>query len=121
MQMVRKRVRTPQEKKRLSLERDRRNTFGQNDKGSRKAIPRNKKQANRAIRRADKVDITQDPDAATENLKVSHRTKWKKVADAALGETVGRQNEKQVDRFGGKIRRRQERLNDTPDTSKDET
>ncbi|MBB5874543.1 hypothetical protein F4553_007977 [Allocatelliglobosispora scoriae] len=42
---------TPQEKKRLSYERDRRNTYGENDKSSRKNIPRGKRRANRADRR----------------------------------------------------------------------
>jgi hypothetical protein len=42
---------TPQEKKRLSYERDRRNTYGENDKSSRKNIPRGKRLAVRAARR----------------------------------------------------------------------
>lgn len=42
---------TPQEKKRLSYERDRRNTYGENDKSSRRNIPRGKRLAVRASRR----------------------------------------------------------------------
>jgi len=42
---------TPQEKKRLSYERDRRNAYGENDKASRKNIPRSKRLAVRSARR----------------------------------------------------------------------
>jgi hypothetical protein len=41
---------TPQEKKRLSYENDRRNTYGENSKASRKGIPLAKARANRAER-----------------------------------------------------------------------
>jgi hypothetical protein len=37
--MRKKRLRSPQEKKALSYELDRRNAYGQNDKAARKAIP----------------------------------------------------------------------------------
>ena len=42
---------TPQEKKVLSYEHDRRNSYGQNDKASRKAIPARKASENRKSRR----------------------------------------------------------------------
>ena len=48
---------TPQEKKRLSYERDRRNTYGENDKSSRKNIPRGKRLAVRATRRSVSVAL----------------------------------------------------------------
>jgi hypothetical protein len=48
---------TPQEKKRLSYERDRRNTYGENDKSSRKNIPRGKRLASRAGRRSASVAL----------------------------------------------------------------
>ncbi|MFE6863861.1 hypothetical protein [Nocardia sp. NPDC057668] len=41
---------SPQEKKALSYARDRRNTYGENDKSSRKNIPRNKRVPNRSDR-----------------------------------------------------------------------
>jgi hypothetical protein len=44
--------RSPQEKKKLSYERDRVNVYGQNDKASRKRIPKFKAQSNRNYRRA---------------------------------------------------------------------
>jgi hypothetical protein len=43
--------RSPQEKKKLSYERDRVNVYGQNDKASRKRIPKFKAQSNRSYRR----------------------------------------------------------------------
>jgi len=43
--------RSPQEKKKLSYERDCVNVYGQNDKASRKAIPRKKAASNRGLRR----------------------------------------------------------------------
>jgi len=46
------RVKNPQDKKRLSLDRDRRNVFHENDKASRKNIPRSKQLSHMRIRRA---------------------------------------------------------------------
>lgn len=45
-------VKNPQEKKRLSYVRDRRNLFGENDKGSRKSIRKKKKRAHQRFRSA---------------------------------------------------------------------
>ncbi len=42
---------SPPEKKRLSLKKDRRNSYGENDKSSRKNIPRSKAKSHRKIRR----------------------------------------------------------------------
>ena len=47
-----KRRKTPPEKKRLSLVRDRRNTYGENDKSSRKNIRRGKQRGQMQLRRA---------------------------------------------------------------------
>ena len=49
--MDEKRPRTPQEKKSLSYANDCRNTYGENDKASRKAIPARKAGESRKIRR----------------------------------------------------------------------
>ena len=46
------RVKHPRDKKRLSLDRDRRNVYGENDKASRKNIPRSKQRSHMRIRRA---------------------------------------------------------------------
>jgi len=45
-------VKAPQEKKRLSYEHDRRNTYGENQKSSRKNIPRSKQMSHQDERRA---------------------------------------------------------------------
>jgi hypothetical protein len=51
-------VRSPAEKKRLSYERDGRNTYGQSDKASRKAIPLFKAKSHRKARRISAQEIT---------------------------------------------------------------
>jgi hypothetical protein len=48
--MTKKRFRSPQERKALSYAKDRRNTYGENDKASRKAIPLRKAQESRKDR-----------------------------------------------------------------------
>ena len=53
-----RRVRTPAEKKRLSYERDGRNTYGQNDKASRNAIPLFKAKSHRKARRISTQEVT---------------------------------------------------------------
>lgn len=90
------RPKTPQEKKRLSLKRDRRNWFGENDKASRKAIRRNKARVNRVNRHAAATELTRalgapDLDAAdTVEATVRGRrpVQWRKQADLPLGEVI---------------------------------
>lgn len=89
---------TPQEKKRLSLGKDRRNCYGENDKSSRKNIPRAKARANRANRRADAVALSgaigvpdETLDAAAEDAVRGRRRKvWRKVPDESLGQRLER-------------------------------
>ena len=54
-------MRSPQEKKALSYEKDHRNHYGENDKASRKAIPLRK----RLVNRANRHDATRSLAAAT--------------------------------------------------------
>ncbi|WP_424527727.1 hypothetical protein ACOZ38_00010 [Sphaerisporangium viridialbum] len=90
------RRRSPQEKKRLSYAKDRRNDYGENDKSSRKNIPRNKRAPHRANRhRAAQVleaargAVDEVAEAAVEERLLSRRPKsWKKYPDAPLGEVV---------------------------------
>lgn len=90
------RPKTPQEKKRLSLEKDRRNSFGENDKASRKNIPRAKSQVNRANRRLDTTALAAGvgaPDAvvddAVEQKVLGRRRKvWRKWPDKRLGKVL---------------------------------
>lgn len=88
-----RRPKTPQEKKRLSLERDRRNAYGENDKASRKNIPRAKARVNRVNRRADSVALVdalgtpdEDIDAAVADVVEGRQRKvWRKWPDESLG------------------------------------
>ena len=89
---------TPQENKRLSLEKDRRNSYGENDKASRKNIPRAKARVNRANRRAETVGLSgalgpvdSSAEEAAEQRVVGRRRKvWRKWADEPLGRTLAR-------------------------------
>src|SRR5688500_6052781 len=92
--------RTPQEKKRLSYEKDCRNNYGQNDKASRKAIRRRKKWVNHSYRRTIKQTLkaaikNADPEFENVRNKVKSvkRKFWKKLADAPLGEHLKRKEE----------------------------
>ena|SRR5579863_3440202 len=64
-------VKSPKDKKKLSLERDRRNTFGENAKSSRKNIPKSKRLSQRAIRRAAKVPLESAVGAVSEDVIVA--------------------------------------------------
>jgi hypothetical protein len=87
--------RTPQEKKALSYANDGRNTYGENDKSSRKAIPARKaaesrnvrRKAGQALRTVERLD---DAKAATIESSLRHDTDrvggWTKAPDAPLGE-----------------------------------
>jgi hypothetical protein len=89
---------TPQEKKRLSYEKDRRDTYGENSKASRKGIPLAKARANRTERHTqDHVLATaigvgsSDALAAIENLVRSTEPRyWRKSPDTPLGEVLER-------------------------------
>ncbi|WP_153054332.1 hypothetical protein [Planomonospora sphaerica] len=90
------RRRSPQEKKRLSYAKDRRNDYGENDKGSRKNIRRSK----RAPHRANRHRVNQVLEAAVgavdegaeeeveRRLLVKRPKSWEKSPDAPLGEIV---------------------------------
>lgn len=87
------RRRTPQEKKQLSLDRDRRNVYGENDKASRKNIPRAKARARRANRRAASTALSrtvgrpdEQIDDAIDDAVTGRRDKsWRKRPDMPLG------------------------------------
>lgn len=88
--------RSPQEKKRLSYAKDRRNEYGENDKSSRKNIARNKKAPHRADRkRAHQVleaavgAVDEVAEERAEERLLGRRPKfWRKWRDTPLGETV---------------------------------
>lgn len=89
---------TPLEKKRLSLEKDFRDDYGQNDKASRRLVPLRKKQANRALRRGDKVDLMIDPEQAENRLPKRTKSRWKKCSGQPLGASIKMKSERKSQR-----------------------
>lgn len=86
---------TPQEKKQLSYQKDRRNVYGQNNKGSRKVVKFNKQTVNRQNRRA--VTLAIEIDKLSEDMEKTLKLKpktWKKVPDMPLGQYLELQKEK---------------------------
>jgi hypothetical protein len=91
----------PQEKKALSLKRDRRNRYGENSKSSRKNIPRGKQRSHQRERRAVIQNLTalsgSAPDVSLMNTAESavktaerqlKRRRFKKTADVSLAEAI---------------------------------
>jgi len=108
-----RRSRTPQEKKSLSLTRDRRNTYGNNDKAARKAIPRFKAATHRGLRRSVKTELaSHDVTGEVLDRKLAEAThrglhpQKTKGADTPLGKVVAAKKHKRTVRAGGKKRRR---------------
>jgi hypothetical protein len=100
---------SPQEKKRLSYMRDRRNDYRENDKASRKAIPLRKRLAARAFRRKTKEYLPKNhleiPEEELETLdgkifeaKRQAQSDWRKKRDVPLGEYLLRKQERRVRR-----------------------
>jgi hypothetical protein len=93
------RHRTPQEKKTLSYAKDRRNTFGENSKGSRKSIPRAKARSIRSERHVQDAALSvaargpgdeESLVVAENNVRSTPPRTWKKVPDRPLGEYLKR-------------------------------
>jgi len=89
---------TPQEKKALSYAKDRRNSYGESDKGPRKIIPLRKRLVNRGNRRDEQIALSSavgamDPSLAedAEQRMLSKRPRtWRKSPDSPLKEVVER-------------------------------
>lgn len=91
---------SPQERKALSYAKDRRNDYGESDKGSRKSIRRNKRTPHRADRRREHqvlaeaagpadVETAEAAEARLADRPLKWRIAWwRKGADAPLGEYV---------------------------------
>ena len=109
---------TPQEKKALSYAKDCRNTYGENDKSSRKNIPLRKAKVNRGYRRKvnqtlqeidTKIDLEKAELAETEARNIK-RENWKKCADESLGTFVEQNLERRENHAGnGKTARKKVR------------
>jgi hypothetical protein len=91
-------MKTPQEKKRLSYSKDRRNSYGENSKASRKGIPLAKARANRAechlqdhlLSGALKVDGDEHFAAVENSVRSTEPRQWRKSADMPLGQVLAR-------------------------------
>jgi hypothetical protein len=87
-------TRTPQEKKRLSYQRDGQPHYGQCNKGPRKHIPTHKRHNNRSSRHAARQALvhdlaSEDFDQPDEALTRQHdRPEWRKHPDPRLGDLV---------------------------------
>jgi len=99
---------TPQEKKALSYEKDRRNTYGQNDKASRNSIPKRKAEVNRAYRKgiSDALKVVPGPidleraEEVEQIARSAKRNDWRKSPDRPLGEVVKQNLESRVGHAG---------------------
>jgi hypothetical protein len=101
-------LKSPQQKKLASLALDRRNVYGENDKASRKSIPRGKQSSQQALRSAAKrpllnTELLVDEDSADKlefevQSAVLHgqRKIFKKKPDAPLGAVIRRKSEPYV-------------------------
>jgi hypothetical protein len=93
-------MKTPQEKKRLSLAKDRRNTFGENSKASRKGIPLAKARANRSERHAQDHLLAQAAAGNSEEQLVAVEVQvrsakprqWRKSPDEPLGVVLAKRS-----------------------------
>ena len=95
-------VRTPQDKKRQSYEHDRRNRYGENQKSSRKNIPRSKQRSHQDERRSVRQVLSSPQgsiagevaDEAQSRAMIKGRIKklngFRKSPDRPLGEVVKR-------------------------------
>jgi hypothetical protein len=92
------REKTPQEKKRLSLQKDRRNVYGEAPHATRKSIPLRKKLRNRANRHQQESQLPAGPlcvgAGAADEIESGMRRRtpqiWKKSPDAPLGEVIAK-------------------------------
>ena len=99
-------VKTPQDKKRQSYELDRRNTYGENQKSSRKNIPRSKQLSHQDERRSVRQVLVSalgsvtDTDETQSQALVKGRKKklkgFRKSPDSPLGEVVKRRLRKRT-------------------------
>ena len=101
-------IKTPQQKKRQSYEHDRRNTYGENQKSSRKNIPRSKQRSHQDERRAVRQtliaaqgavadEVTEDTQSrALEKGRLKKLQAFRKSPDRPLGEVVTRRLRRRI-------------------------
>jgi hypothetical protein len=108
------RSKTPQEKKALAYEHDRRNRYGQNAKASRKAIPLRKAKTKRAYRKSANqilsaasktADLLAD-DAPENKIAGIQKKRWRKAPDVSLRDAILAKKTWRLTRYGRKKRKR---------------
>lgn len=88
---MKRQAQSPQQKKIESYLRDGRNTYGENDKSSRRAVRFRKTWVNGTYRSAVNQRLRSlDPDDVTDAVGAVRRKGWKKGADQPLGQVVDR-------------------------------
>jgi len=106
------RQRTPQEKKGLSLQKDRRNVYGNSPHAARKAIPLRKKLRNRANRHRQDSKLPSVPtqleqdqaDEIESSIRRKAPKRWNKLPDAALDNVIARKQQRRVESHGLRVR-----------------
>ncbi|MBN9632674.1 MAG: hypothetical protein J0I18_19045 [Actinobacteria bacterium] len=92
---------SPQQKKSLDYERERRNEYGEAPHGARTSIPRNRRRGHKANRAAELVDLSPlrrraampgatAAEEAESDLRGRRDRRWRKVPDTALRIVVAR-------------------------------
>ena len=97
-------LKSPRQKKVASLARDRRSVYGENDKATRKNLPRKKARLNRAFRHEVHEGLRVDGapvgglelDELDASVSAVRRKKFKKLPDLPLVEFIDRQREKRA-------------------------
>ena len=102
-------IKSPQQKKRLSLKHDRRNTYGENSKSSRKNIARAKRRSHKLERKAlseplqsltgqfDEARTTEAELLAVSRFSRAKRKAFKKNPDTPLGAVIKHKKSKDLD------------------------
>lgn len=97
-----KKQRTPQEKKQLSLDKDRRNVVAESQWGARDAIAKRKQWVNQSYRKAVHQELTAligsaptDPETVESAVAATNRHAWRKTADVPLREALARRRSRQ--------------------------
>jgi hypothetical protein len=97
-------LKTPRQKKGASYAHDRRNVYGENDKATRKSLPRKKARLNRAFRhevhgelRVDGAPVEKlDLDVIDASVTAARRKKFKKQPDVPLLDYIEGQRKKRA-------------------------
>jgi hypothetical protein len=109
-----RKLKSPTEKKRISLVKDRRNVYGECPTSSRKNISRGKQRGHMELRRAANEELRSlkrtntevDADATEactkDRILVLSRSAFKKVPDAPLGEVLNRKLKRRADGAKGR-------------------